>query len=357
MALQGNFATAIGDLVTDLVASDIANINEAIFQQTFTVGSFAQSHTLLTGRRHGQIQPIVLSNDYYGAMPKGDETSCTLNECDLTPNYSAKEWALSEYNCRLPICMRTFDEEFLVFWNMYRQGLEDPTGEPDAQAFLDFIEQIVRNQVLGTQWRVGYWGDTAEVGNDLINGCDGFFVQAEAGAGEMVSIDAASPNAPTGLELYTAFQTAYEFGVQQTWGAETDVVWKTTYAVASKLVSWLNTQTDTSQYNCDCYDPDGIVATRRFNVAGLRIFGIPVEAHREIDLSASAAGQLDPELKFKALLVRKSNLLIGTNTTDKMEGFDMFYDKTDRKIYIDTMVRLGVMIPLDEYVYISEAGS
>lgn len=357
MALQGNFATAIADLVTDLVKADIVNINEAIWEDTFGVGNFAQGHTLITNRRNGQVQPIVSANDYYGSMPVGDNTSCDLNTCDLTPNYSAKEWCLAEYNCRIPICMRSFDEEFLVFWNMYRQQLEDPTTEPDAQAFLDYIEMIVRNQVLGTQWRVGYWGDTNEVANDLISGCDGFFAQADAGSGEKVLISASSPNAPTAEELYTAFKTAYEFGVQQVWGSQTDLVWKTTYAVAAKLVAWLNTQTDTSQYACDCYDPDGIVATRRFSVEGLRIFGIPVEAHREIDLSASAAGKADPQEKWKALLIRKSNLLVGTNTQDKLDGFDMFYDKTDRKIYIDSIVHLGVMIPLDEYVYISEAGS
>ena len=350
MALQGNFATAIGDLVNNLVASDIANINEAIFQETFTVGSFAQAHTMLTGRRHGQLQPIVLSNDYYGSMPKGDETSCDLNTCDLTPNYSSKEWCLSEYNCRIPICMRSFDEEFLMFWNMYRQGLEDPTSEPDAQAFLDFIEDIVRNQVQGTQWRVGYWGDTTKVANNLVNGCDGYFVQAEAGSGYKINLQVAGTE-PTGEELYIAMQEAYEYAVQQIWGGQTDVVMKTTYAVASKLVAWLNTMTDTSQYNCSCYDPDGITASRRFNVEGLRVFGIPVEAHREVDLSSVPAG-VDTIDKYQILLTRKSNLLIGTNTDGKMEGFDMFYDKTDRKIYIDTMVRLGVMIPLDEYVYI-----
>lgn len=355
MALQGNFATAIGDLVTDLVAADIVNINEAIWQETFGVGSFTQAHTLITNRRNGQVQPILLANDYYGAMPKGDETSCDLNACDLTPNYSAKEWCLSEYNCRIPICMRSFDEEFLVFWNMYRQGLEDPTSEPDAQAFLDYIEMIVTNQVQGTQWRVGYWGDTAATENDLINGCDGFFVQAEAGSGHKIDLSVAGA-VPTGEELYNAFQEAYEYGVQQIWGGQTDVVWKTTYAVAAKMVAWLNSIGDTSMYNCDCYNPDNIVGARRFNVENLRVFGIPVEAHREIDLSTTAAGKVEID-KYQILMIRKSNLLVGTNTDGKLEGFDMFYDKTDRKIYIDTMVRLGVMIPLDEYVYITESGT
>ncbi len=355
MALQGNFATAIGDLVTDLVAADIVNINEAIWQETFGVGSFTQAHTLLTGRRNGQVQPIVLSHDYYSSMPKGDETSCDLNACDLTPNYSAKEWCLSEYNCRIPICMRSFDEEFLMFWNMYRQGLEDPTSEPDAQAFLDYITDIVMKQVQGTQWRVGYWGDTAETENDFINGCDGFFVQAEAGSGEKIDLVVAGAT-PTGEEIYNAMQEAYEFGVQQTWGSEPNVVWKTTYAVAAKLAAWLNRMKDTSDYNCECYSADGITAARTFTVDNLRIFGIPVEAHREIDLSTTAAGKVEID-KYQILLIRKSNLLVGTNTDGKLEGFDMFYDKTDRKIYIDTMVRLGVMIPLDEYVYITESGT
>lgn len=356
MALQGNFATAIADLVDSLTAADKVNINEAIFQSTFGVGSFTQAHTLLTERRHGQLQPIVLSNDYYGAMPSGDETSCTLNECDLTPNYAAKEWCLHEYNCRRDICMRTFDENFLIFWNMYRQRLEDPLAEPDAQAFLDFITDIVEKQVMGTQWRVGYWGDTAETENDLINGCDGFFVQAEAGDGEKINLESAGAE-PTADEIYATLQEAYEYATNETeWGMEADLVWKMSYAAAAKMVSWLNTNADLSQYNCDCVNPDAVTQGRRFSVEGLRIFGIPVEAHREIDLSMTAAGKSGNE-KYQILLARKSNLLVGTNTADKLEDLDIFFDKKDRKVYIDSIVYLGVMIPLDEYVYIREAGS
>ena len=89
---------------------------------------------------------------------------------------------------------------------------------------------------------------------------------------------------------------------------------------------------------------------------GLRIFGIPVETHREIDLSMTAAGGSGND-KYKILLIRKSNLLVGTNTSDKLEGFDIFFDKLSRKVYIDSMINLGVMIPLDEYVYITVGNS
>jgi hypothetical protein len=355
MALQGNFATAVADLIDSLVAADKVNINEAIFQQTFGVGSFTQAHTLVTEVRNGKKQPIVLSNDYYGAMPVGDETSCDLNACDLTPNYSLKEWCLAEYNCRREICMRSFDENFLLFWNMYRQRLEDPTQEPDAQAFLDFITDIIEKQIMGTQWRVGYWGD-ADSENTLIEGCDGFFVQAEAGSGIKQELTPAAAE-PTAEEIYAELQEAYETATTTThWGMESDLVWKMTYATASKLVSFLNTRADLSMYNCDCINPDAVVAGRRFNVEGLRVFGIPVETHREIDLSMTAAGGSGND-KYKVLLARKSNLLVGTNTSDKLEGFDIFFDKKDRKVYIDTLTYLGVMIPLDEYVYITVGNS
>ena len=353
MALQGNFATAIGDLVDSLVAADMVNINETIFQETFGVGSFSQAHTVLTDRRSGQLQPILGAEDYYGSMPVGDATSCDLNACDITPVYSTKEWCLAEQNCRMEICMRSFDENFLVFWNQYRQQLEDPTTEPDTQAFLDYVTDIVQNRVMGTQWRVGYWGDTAQVGNDLVNGCDGYFVQAAAGSGAKVELVGAGVGVFTPEEIYTAMQEAYVIAMDSTWGANTDVVWKTSYAVASKLVTWLNTMQDTSQYNCDCFDADGITSRRRFSVDGLQIFGIPVDAHREIDLSATAGGASGLDI-YKVLLTRRSNLLVGVNTSDKMEGFDMFYDKITRKIFIDSMVKLGTMIPLDEYVFISD---
>ena len=78
-----------------------------------------------------------------------------------------------------------------------------------------------------------------------------------------------------------------------------------------------------------------------------------LKAHREIDLSGNAIAATD---LFQALLTRKSNLLVGTNTSDKLEGFDIFFDKLSRKIYIDSMVYLGVMIPLDDYVLINQNG-
>lgn len=351
MPLQGNFATTIQAAVDSLTTADQTNINEAIFQSTFGVSSFANAHTVMTGVRDGKVIPIVLAGNYYGSMPVGNEESCTLNTCDLPINYADKVWDLAEYNCRHEICFRTVDEDWLVFWNAYRQRLDNPLEAPDMNAIIAFLTQDIENKVQGTMWRVGYLGDTASASN-LINGNNGFFVQAAAGNGIKINIDEAEP---TPQQLYEYFSQAYNSLADQVWGSESDLVWKMTWAMANKWVTYLNTLTDTSQYNCDCINPESLIAQRRYSIDGLRIFGIPVDVHREIDLSMNALNQTN---KYQAILARRSNLLVGTNTTDKMEGFEMFFDKVTRKVFIDTMVYLGVSIPLDEYVYISnEVGS
>ncbi len=349
MALDGNFSTAIVDLVEDLVSADKVNINEAIFQETWGVGSFVGAHTLRTGVRHGSIIPIVLAGDNYCAMEAADGTDCDLNECDLETNFAAKKWDLSEYNCRIPICMRQFDENFLVFWNMYRQRLDNPLDAPDAQAYLSYLTNQVERNILGAQWRVGYWGDTSATTNDLIRGNDGYWAQAMAGSGYKLQITAAGAE-PTAEEILDAIEEALNANYDKMWLSESDVVIKMGWAAANKVIIYLNKEARNNPYNCECVSPDGIVSADRFTIEGLRIFGYKVEAHKEIDGAGNCIIDSNP---FQILITRKSNLLIGTNTQDKMEGFDIFFDKVSRKIYIDSMIYLGVSLPLDDYIYLT----
>ena len=354
MALVGNFATTIQDVVDSLTAADKMNISEAIYQSAFQIGSFANAHTVVPGQRNGSFIPIIQAGNHFGTMPNGNEQSCDLNDCDPAINYATYKWILAEYNCRKAICMRTVDEDWLVFWNMYRQRLEDPTQEPDAQAVLEFLLRDTEADVMGTQWRVGYLGEESS-GNPLLKGVDGFFTQAQAITSskpeQYVQIQAAGTD-PTGLEIYNALAEAYTALGETFWGGETDVVFKMTWAMGSKFLTFLNTANDFAGIaNCNCLNPANVTGARTFIADGLTVFGIPVEIHREIDLSMNAVAETN---KYQAILARKSNLLVGTNTIDKMEGFEMFFDKLSRKVYIDSMVYLGVAIPLqDEIIYIS----
>jgi|GEM_PF-5718673 len=126
MAITTNFSTKVIGLVNDLTSADKVNINEAIFQETFALSKFPTAHTMRSGVRDGNVIPIVLNGTNYCSMPASDPTSCDLPEGNLNLNFSAKKWDLAEYAERIPICMRQFDEQFLAFWNMYRQRLDNP---------------------------------------------------------------------------------------------------------------------------------------------------------------------------------------------------------------------------------------
>lgn len=353
MAIEGNFVEQIVDMVTGLTSAEKLEISQAIYIETFDINDFTNAHTFRPGVRDGSVIPIVGLVDKYCTMPAGNEQSCDLNECDITLNFAAKKWGLGEYNCRIPVCMRTFTEDFLVFWRMYRQRLENPIEQPDAQAFLAYLTSIVEDRIKGTTWRVGYWGDTSATLNNLIKNNDGFWVQAEAGGGIIDTITMAG-TAPTGEEIVNAVKDALEEN-DALWLSAPDLVIKMGWSMAKKVVIYLNNLGIKNPYDCDCVNPDGLVSSSRFTVEGLRLFGIPVEAHREIDESGNC---IEGSNKWQLLITRKSNLLVGTNETDKMSMFDIFYDKKDRKIYMDSMVYVGVSLLLDDYIYLTtQSGS
>ena len=60
-----------------------------------------------------------------------------------------------------------------------------------------------------------------------------------------------------------------------------------------------------------------------------------------------AAKRVDPN---RALLIAKTNLLIGTEEQDMLSMLDVFYDKKDKKVYIDAEAYLGAAIPQREYI-------
>lgn len=351
MALSGNFSTAILSLVEDITSAELANINEAIFEQTWSVGDFANAHSLRTGVRNGAVIPIVLAGDNYCSMPVGNELSCTLNECDNEMEFSAKKYELAEYNCRQKYCLRSLDDQFLAFWNAYRQRLDDPLTTPDHAAFIAFLTQTTMDNTKGAMWRTGYWGDTSAVGvtADLIKGFDGYWAQALAGNGVKQQITKAGTD-PTGEELLNAVYSAIESATENLyWFNNANVVIKMGAKAAYTIINYLNRLGLNSPYNCDCVNPDGYVNSTRFSIEGFRILGIPVEVHREIDGSGACVSG-NP---WQILIAEKSSLIVATNTQDKLEMFDIFFDKKDRNIYVDSMFYMGVSILPENYIYLT----
>jgi len=347
MAITTNFQTAILDLVDDLVTADRVNISNAIFTNAFEVGNIADGHQVITGVRNGNLIPILSNAPKYDSFPVKSMNDCAIPVCDLDLGFSAKAWQTSMIACKIPICINTFDDNFLGFWNQYKRL----SGDADlSSALIQYIYDLFQKDLQASLWRRAWFADSASL-SDYLKGADGIFTQAEAMDGYKIEVNENIVGTGlTGDALYAYLKEAYEHAAIQPWWNPTTARIEMTQAMASVLVAWLNGMSDKSAYNCDCYSADGLVAQRTFSVdLQLRIFGIEIHVHREFDGVISTFSLGNP---YRALLTSTGNILLGTSELDQLPNFDIWYSKDNGQIYIQGGANVGAALVTNEYVYI-----
>lgn len=347
MALDTNFNANITGAVESLVSAEKLQLANAIFTSSYEVGEFGSKHNVLTDVRNGHLIPIITRGNKYGAL-SASNGDCSMNECDLDSSFANKKWILGEYDCRIPICLKSYSDDFKLFFKMYNQTLEDPLTEPDKDVFFAYAIQEATEKLNGALWRTGYWGDTTS-SNGLISENNGFWTEADAGDGVKQTLPAGEL---TGQQVYDKLAKMYVEASNYSWFKEAKFKFVVTRKMARTLVTWLNGLTDKSMYNCDCIDPNKVVSDRVFGIDNLRLFGLPVVSYDDVDEAGKALG-VTPD--YRALLIADDNMLIGVNTAEHLDQFDIFFEKKDRKIYIDLAIQIGASIPLDEYVYATQS--
>lgn len=359
MAIQGNFATAITALVDSLTAAEKLEMNQLLFTKAFGVSDIDAQHEVVTGVRNGSLIPILTTKPNYESFPFNDATDCTKPVCELNETYSTFKWDLNLIECRVAICMRTFQEDFLKFWNEYRTINNDPDLNT---ALLQRIIDVFQMNLEAAKWRTVYFGDKAS-SSQYFNGFDGLFTQGAANPAQVIEIakNAAATAAlqkMTGQEVYDVLVSMYDKASEEAWFDPATLEFRVTRQMAASLVSFMNALSDRSPYNCECLIPGNIAAARTFMLEGLRVNGIPVLVHKEWDGVINGTSELNPTGGLaarvepnRAFLTYRENLLIGTSSTETLEYFDIFFDKKDGKIYIDGGAYIGAGIPLvDEYI-------
>lgn len=348
MAINGGFETAI-EAVQGLVGTEKLEFANLLFSATNEIGDFGPKHNVIKGVRKGNQIPILTQGNNYGAL-SATLGNCSMNECDFTDTYSTKEWVLGTYDCRIPVCLETYSEDFKLFWGMYSAKIEDPQNESDKSKFLAYLADKGQRYVQGALWRTSYLGDTTSV-NGLIKANNGFFTEADGGDGDKIEMTFTNAAGKRGEEIYNYMLASYEDASAKDWFDESKVKFRVTRKVARELVSWLNTTDRTNQYGAGFINADKAVAKGVYSVDNLTILGIPVISYKEVDEAGKAIG-VQPD--YKILLVADDNMLVGVETESHMNQFRVFYVEKDNKIYIDMRIQIGTAIPLDEYVYLTE---
>lgn len=362
MAYTDNFVEDFLPLVDDLAAAENATYRSLIFNKVFIASDIARDHTVVTGVREGSLVPIIDMEPNYEAFPFINAESCDTTECDLNMNYSGYKWDLGLISCRVPICLRTFNDNFLIFWNSYKMLNPAKVDRVYLKtALLQYITDLLVNSFEIAKWRVEYFGDKGSA-SPLLNGFDGWFAQAAA-VPELVVPIAKNAGATyaaqqmTGQEIYDLLLAMEELYLQQEWAGDKPMEYRMTKKMAMTLAAFLNKLKDSAC--CDGIDrinPDA-VASKTFFYDKLAFHGIPIKPMPEWDKIINKVGVLnggggtnprvDPN---RVLLINKSNLLIGTEERDMLKMLDIFYDKKDKKVYFDLEAYLGAAIPLREYI-------
>jgi len=155
---------------------------------------------------------------------------------------------------------------------------------------------------------------------------------------------------------------AYDQATLYPWFDPSLFEFRVTRSMSLPLVAWLNKQGNLAPNNCACIDPKSATARPDFLIEGLTINGIPVKTQQAWDSiinystvlngGGGANARVNPH---RGILTYKSNLLIGTSETDALQSFDIWYDKTDKKVYLEGSSYLGAQLPLDEYILLNGA--
>ena len=363
MAYTDNFASEVLPLITDLTSAELMQFSNTIFENAYPTTDIRDSITTLTGMRNGTVLPILIDKPTPDSFPFVADNNCNIESCDIDEEWSTHVWQIGLIECRAEICMRAFNENFLVFFNQYRNTQAGGADINLDSALIQFMtNKFTKNLRLST-WRAAFFGDTNST-SAFFNGVDGIFAQMSAVPENIVSITenqgatAQDQKFSSGEDVYNYLIEMYERAAEQPWFDPSILEYHVTKSMSSKLVSWLNAQGNNRPLNCNCIDPNAAVASNVFMMDGLTINGIPVYTHNEWDDIINYSAELNGGggnnarvLPHRAILTFNQNLLIGTTQTEALNSFDIWYSKDDKKVYLEGSSYVGGGVPLlNEYV-------
>lgn len=340
--------------VNSLCAADKVNINNAIFEQYVQDESFAQHHTVLTEIRNGQVIPLINAQPDYGFL-KVSQGNCETNVCEYDSTSSAKRWSPVDYDCRLEICKQNLDCDFRTFWNMRCNDFDNMDD-----AFMQFLIEKINESFNASQWRIGYFDDT-ENDDAGFAGIDGLFKQwlelAPEGADNRFPIP---ENEGETIEdqMQLAPDRAYElFRAMYNWASLNNarllsipgLHFDVTPELAHNYLAWLM---DNKEVNCCVGNNtnDGVYSSR-YSLDNLNYLGIPIVVRHEwsniIRWQAEQAGADNLDNPHRVVLTYTGNKPVGTCDVDAFRDFDMWYEKKDKKIYIDVATSFDAKVLFD----------
>lgn len=346
----------------DFSEQECLDLNKVVFDKLCERPEFTSLVQVVTGVDCKEIIPYVNDRAGYKAGQFTDAAGCTLPECDMTIDVTNKTWDPAEIGCRWSLCIKDIKQCFDIFqkgnstWNQFN-FLEDNTD------LADFVLAYILKEVMNAWWRITYFGDKTSLDAGL-NGIDGFYTQ-------MFAYTQASA-----LEQYVAIpeNAGATYVDQEIDSVRAEQIFKATYLARFKakemklcgindlvfiatcdLYNNLLIASEDKAEVCGCLEGNSPFNRNLLNAfeSGLVYKGIPVVRAPQLD--GVIMDCLDNGTKLdnphRLILTTRNNMMIATKETESLDHLEVFYDKTDKKVYIDWLMNIDAQIKRDgEYI-------
>ena len=365
MGYSNNFVTTLIPLVTDLTSADKMEMSEMLYEKSFVDADAVESNEIVTGVSGGEVVPILKDTPNPDSFPFVSADNCDINECETTHEYSSHTWEIGLIECRTSICLRTFNNNFLKFFNDLKRTQAGGQDIDLDSALMLFISGKFNSNLNLSIWRAAWFGDKSSA-SAYYNGVNGMFTQMEANTDQVITLTQnaeatfALQQGLTGEQIYAYMIQAFNKASEAAWFDPSLCEFRVTRTVSLKLVAWLNEMDKKAPNNCECLDPVSGASRNTFVIEGLTVSGIPVVTRNEWDKiihysaelngGGGANARVNPH---RIVLTYRENLLIGTTETEALNSFDIWHSKDDKKVYLEGSSYVGGAVPLrEEYVLV-----
>jgi len=328
--------------------------SELVFDRVYTAPEIEQVHAIQTGVEMDKYIPIL---GQYGLVGKLDPGSCSTNAETGQIPVSEKQWTPKLISFRISHCQDDLPN-LLKFWKKSR--IAKNTWEEVNNEMMAFINDRVTDAVKQSILRISSFGDTAaEVvgsGGNLTAGTtktyfnmlNGFWKQVytdQAGSADIYryTITENGEASYTAQELtagkaLTIFRALYN-NIDSRAFEGANLVFEVTKSVFD---NWQDFMEDKSQvFQLDRTENGSTKWSYR---------GIPIVIRYDWDrmIKTYHDNGTTYHLPHRVVLTDLNNIPIGTSDTESMTSFESWYDKTDKKHYIDVAYKIDMKI-LQEY--------
>ena len=333
--------------LTAAIPEAVQSMSDLIKKEAFTYGDLMQLVTLVPDVSYAKKIGFLGKLAAIGKTKSG--TTCTLNTVTATVPTTESTWDPTEWDTRLVLCKD--DIEGTIAMKTLKNGVEsfDLTGTDYIKAFTDALIEAINEMYFRMVWvsdtdaagtddsPAGYI--TAGADLDLVNMIDGLWKRARTAIATDTTqhIDIPANDEITTVAQDAAFTTALALTYSKNLFFNAPLRIRNKMKRDGYIAYCTQAYFDKLLSNFQTFDLESMRKTLEDGAEALMINGIPFVAVPEWDemietYEDQGAYYRDP---FRCIVYAKNNALVGVPSVSTWGEFDAFYDRTDKKVYID----------------------